>query len=155
MRPIRIEGCEHYSINEEGVVINTETGRVLKTDLNNCGYKRVTLWSKDQTRKRIAVHRLVAMHYLDNPQEYTVVDHRDGNKLHNHRSNLEWCSHKQNTKHAFDNGLRKGPNRLPDEVVRNIRRDQEQGVPSSVIRRRYNITQSRLNDVRRYYKDIS
>lgn len=154
MRPIQIKNCEHYTVSEEGVVQNTRTGKVLKTDLNNCGYRRVTLWSDDQKRRRIAVHRLVAMHYVDNPNDYPVVNHKDGNKVNNHHSNLEWVTCKQNTRHAFDNGLRQGPNRLPARVVRAVRNLQEQGVPSREIRERFNLSKNRYDDIRRYYKNV-
>jgi hypothetical protein len=107
MKPIQINGCEHYTINQEGVVVNTQTGRVLKTDLSNCGYKRVTLWSKDQKRVRISIHRLVAIHYVENLDNLPMVNHLDGNKLNNHKSNLEWCTCKSNTIHAFTTGLMK------------------------------------------------
>ena len=107
MRPIQIEGCEHYSLNEEGVVINTKTGRILKTDLTNVGYRRVTLWSTEQKAIRITIHRLVALHFIPNPKNLPYVNHIDGLKINNHYLNLEWCDCKQNTNHAFKLGLRK------------------------------------------------
>ena len=155
MKPIQIKDCEHYGINEEGVVINTESGKVLKTDLNNCGYKRVTLWAKSQKRIRIAVHRLVAMHYVKNPEEKPVVNHIDGNKLNNHYLNLEWVSCKENTRHAFKKGLRKGPNRLPDKVVRMVRWEQAEGLLSRKdICEKYGISVHQYDDLSRYYKDL-
>lgn len=111
MKPIQINGCYHYHINSEGVVVNTRTGRVLKTDLNNCGYRRVTLWSDHQTRERVAVHRLVALHYVENPFAKDMVNHIDGNKLNNHYTNLEWVTCSENTIHAFKTGLRKSWNK--------------------------------------------
>lgn len=152
MRPIQLEHCEHYSVNSEGVVINTETGRVLKTDLNNCGYKRVTLWRKDQTRFRIMVHRLVALHYLDKPKDCDVVNHKDGNKINNHYSNLEWTTTKGNTRHAFKTGLRTGPGRLSMETVDEIRDMQSRGIPRREIARHFGIKPGRIDDIRRYYR---
>lgn len=111
MKPIQIEGCEHYHINNEGVVMNIKTGRVLKTDLNNCGYRRVTFWSENQERIRVFVHKLVAIHFIDNPDNKDMVNHIDGNKLNNHYSNLEWCTCSENTIHAFKTGLRKSWNK--------------------------------------------
>lgn len=157
MKRIRFEGCEHYSINGEGVVVNTESGRVLKTDLNSAGYKRVTLWTKQQTRKRITVHRLVAMHFIPMLDEHKpFVNHKDGNKLNNHYMNLEWVSCKENTQHAFKTGLRRGPNRLPDSIVRAIRHSHEDGWSVKSIMSYFNLPRHRVSDVlyRGYYKDV-
>lgn len=54
------------------------------------------------------VHRLVAMAWLplpDSPFEELQVNHKDGNKLHNDISNLEWVTASQNRLHAIENGL--------------------------------------------------
>lgn len=47
------------------------------------------------------------MLFLDPPscEEDCIINHKDGNKLNNHYSNLEWCSYYQNNKHARDNNL--------------------------------------------------
>ena len=49
--------------------------------------------------------RLVAEHFLDNPKELPVVNHKDGNKLNNDVDNLEWCSYSENSLHAHQTGL--------------------------------------------------
>jgi len=44
------------------------------------------------------VHRLVALHFVDNPDGYNVVHHIDHNKSNNRWDNLVWCTHEQNIK---------------------------------------------------------
>jgi hypothetical protein len=53
-----------------------------------------------------AVHRLVAAAFCHRQRpEQLVVNHKDGNKLNNHYSNLEWVTHSENMQHAHDAGL--------------------------------------------------
>jgi len=102
-----IVGFDKYLVTESGEVINSRTGRVLKFDINSCGYRRVTL-SQDSKVERFFVHRLVALHYLPNPSKSGVVNHKNGNKLDNNMENLEWCTPSENRLHAFAVGLCKG-----------------------------------------------
>lgn len=67
-------------------------------------YKRIHL-KKDGNELHMQVHRLVAMHFLDNPDNFPIVNHKDGNKTNNHVDNLEWCSYSYNSIHAHQSGL--------------------------------------------------
>jgi hypothetical protein len=54
------------------------------------------------------IHRLVAKSFIKNDDKTKiVVNHKDGNKLNNNVSNLEWCTYKENTQHALKNNLAK------------------------------------------------
>lgn len=68
------------------------------------GYMYVSLHKAGKKINR-SVHRLVAKAFIDNPCNLKDVNHIDGNKQNNVVSNLEWCSHKDNMKHAVYTGL--------------------------------------------------
>lgn len=57
----------------------------------NQGYCYVNLYG-DGIRKRIAIHRLVAMAFVPNPYNYKIVNHKDEKKDNNRADNLEWCT---------------------------------------------------------------
>ena len=63
------------------------------------GYYQVTL-IKDGKKKHYRVHRLVASAFLENPFNYTDVNHKDENKTNNHVDNLEWCTRKYNNNYG-------------------------------------------------------
>lgn len=62
-------------------------------------YYQVNL-SKDGKIQWRAVHRLVALAFLPNPNNLPQVNHKDENKANNHVSNLEWCDAVHNMNHG-------------------------------------------------------
>lgn len=95
-----------YIIDSRGFVINTQTNRVLLHSHNHKGYKMVTMHHKGKAYTK-TIHKLVASYFIPNPFDLPVINHKDGNKLNNDVSNLEWCTSQQNTQHAWKNGLAK------------------------------------------------
>ena len=78
--------------------------RILKVKNKNAREFRVDLW-KDGNPKTFLVHQLVGFAFLPNPNEYKSINHLDGNPRNNNVDNLEWCDHRINNNHAFDNRL--------------------------------------------------
>lgn len=60
----------------------------------------------DISGRVFAVHRMVAFCFVDNPLGLECVNHIDGVRDNNDKSNLEWVSNKQNVEHAWSTGLR-------------------------------------------------
>jgi hypothetical protein len=75
--------------------------RILKPFKNPKGYLLV-----DLGKKMFQVHRLVAIHFIENPKTLPQVNHKDGIKSNNEVSNLEWCTNLENMQHANQTGLR-------------------------------------------------
>jgi hypothetical protein len=78
------------------------TGRILRPWKKN-KYDFVGL-AKDGVKTEFYVHRLVASSFLGE-KHGLEVNHKDGDRNNNSIENLEWVTHAQNIKHAYDNGL--------------------------------------------------
>jgi hypothetical protein len=92
-----------YMINESGVVI-TSGGKVV-SQCSNGEYLYVNIY-KNGKRCLAYVHRLVAITFIPNPENLSEVDHKDFNKLNNHKDNLQWKSKPDNIKLSFKDGRR-------------------------------------------------
>lgn len=99
---MKVKGYENYRVTAGGTVFGAR-GKVLKQDVNSTGYKRITL-CKNGVTKRVFVHRLVAEHYVSNPNNYKYVNHIDGNRANNRSVNLEWCTASYNVKDGWARG---------------------------------------------------
>ena len=97
---------ELYTVSENGTVTSIKTGKVLKQELikrSNTNYKRIAL-SKDGKVTRFQVHQLVAIHFINNPEDKEYVNHIDNNGENNLYTNLEWCTHSENMIHCIKQG---------------------------------------------------
>ena len=139
-----------YQVSDSGVVINKFTGRILSRRHNQKGYPLVRLSSNGKI-KSIAVHRIVAVSFIPNPNLGTQVNHIDGNKENSHVSNLEWCTQSENMIHAYSHGLkvqykgqRHGRAKLKDVDVLEIRKLRDEGLTHAAIGRKFNVSKSNI-----------
>lgn len=65
-------------------------------------YERVGL-KKGSKTFNFSVHRLVAKHFIPNPNNYPIINHKDENNLNNRADNLEWCTEKYNANYGTRN----------------------------------------------------
>lgn len=96
-----IKGYEGlYQISNYGNVkslnyAKSKNYKMLTKIVDRNGYEKVCL-SKNNKGKNYLVHRLVAIHFIKNTNNYKEVNHKDENKLNNNVNNLEWCDRKYN-----------------------------------------------------------
>lgn len=100
-----ISNFKNYTINTDGTIRN-KNGKVIKCKHTKCGYLQATLY-KDSKKFTVYPHRLVAEHFIPNPNNLPQVNHKDGNKDNCNDWNLEWSTVSDNIKHAYANGLHK------------------------------------------------
>lgn len=102
-KPFPIKELEDdYQISDNGQVYSDIADKILSTKGLRGGYPSIHI--KDKTYK---VHQLVAKAFIPNSDPKKIVNHKDGNKLNNNVSNLEWITIGENNKHAIDTGLAK------------------------------------------------
>ena len=108
-----------YLVSNTGLVKSLHWGKekLLKQVIRSENYQYYFVGLlKNKKRKYYAVHRLVAQAFIENTNNYTQVDHLDGNKLNNNVSNLEWVTPKENTNRAWKLGLSKYTNERKEKL---------------------------------------
>ena len=158
-----------YQISNTGIVksldrkIQTKNGairflkgKILKQSLNTYGYKTVLLCTNGISKNKL-VHRLIADIFIENKDNKICINHKDGVKTNNNICNLEWVTHSENLKHAFDLKLRI-PNRISkikgsdhklsrlneSDVISIYNLDKPQREIASI----FNISLSRVNQIK-------
>lgn len=113
-KPVNLEHfIDSYEVSSIGNVRSVERKRrfkpnqiiirksvLLKQGRSEKGYPQVVLRNSPHNRS-IKVHQLVALTFIENPDNKPFVNHKDGNKENNHVDNLEWVTHSENMLHCY------------------------------------------------------
>lgn len=123
---------EYYHISNLGRVkslagknYNSTKERILKPFNNKIGYLMVIINRPGEKKTCKKMHRLIAEHFIENPNNYRYINHIDSNKTNNSIDNLEWCTQSHNVKHAYETGRRVGVwtgKNFPQEMCAEITR---------------------------------
>lgn len=91
-----------YEVSNTGKIRTLRTKKILKTYIINSGYECIK-FCVNNTRTSHLIHRLVMLTFypVENSSILTV-NHKNGNRLDNSLSNLEWATISQNIKHSYD-----------------------------------------------------
>ena len=104
----QIPGASLYEASTEGRIRVISNGRVLRqfrTMAYGSGYVCCRIKFDSGLISNRLVHRLIACTFLTG--DGVVVNHLNGIKDDNRVVNLKWCTHSQNSQHAYDTGLKK------------------------------------------------
>jgi len=106
-----IKDFDQYRIYQDGRVYSCRRKKLLKPDLRN-GYNYINLW-RDNVGNKKYIHRLVAEHFIDNPENKEMVDHIDRDKSNNMYWNLRWATRSENGRNT---GVKKN-NKLGEKHI--------------------------------------
>ena len=103
-----IEGYEgRYEVSNFGRVksfaYDRQNGRMIRGSTNRDGYHTITFHDGRGNIKTILLHRLVALAFVDNPEGYREINHKDEDKDNNRAENLEWCDRQYNCNYGTKN----------------------------------------------------
>lgn len=139
-----------FSVDENGLVIWTSTGKIPIPFVDKDGYLRI-----NYRGNHIAPHRCVAEVFCvnDNPEEFCVVNHLDGDKQNNHKKNLEWTTPKLNRAHSsiinqYPTGEDHPGSTLTENAVLKACQLMELGMKTSDITKATGIDRFNLNNIK-------
>lgn len=97
---------DYFMVSNLGNVWSKRTNKILSPTKSKTGYLYICtkFGGRLGEYKSIRLHRMVAMTFLDNPNNFPIINHIDGNKQNNCVDNLEWCTYSHNTLHAIKLG---------------------------------------------------
>lgn len=162
-RKFPIHGYPHYMVSNKGRVYSGVSKKLIKHAVHHKGYFKAPVGHKGM-RKAFFVHRLVALAFIPNPNNYPQVNHIDFIKTNNEVSNLEWCTNQMNMDHAYKNGRVCAPPKgeqhhsaiLKGKTVLKIREQFKQGYTRKMLAKKFKIKVHHVKDIiaRRSWKDI-
>ena len=92
---MEIENFPNYLIYPDGRVKNKKNDKFRSQHIGSRGYYIINL-CHNGIQKTHKVHRLVAMHYIANPENKEHIDHKNRNRLDNRVENLRWATRSEN-----------------------------------------------------------
>jgi hypothetical protein len=150
------EVADYYEVDTDcdRCWVTGKYGRVLKASGTGSGYRVFGLMLKSGKKKMILEHRLFAICFIQNPEDKSEVNHKDGDKSDNLLSNLEWATPKENIRHAFQTGLSKpklgeqnGRAKLKDSEIPMIFDMRKTGMTQRAISLHFGVSENQISHI--------
>jgi hypothetical protein len=141
-----------YEASSLGRVKRIETGYIVQP---KDSIPRVWLFGEGKKPKPFYLHRLIALTFIDNPDNCPCVRQKDGNRQNNSVSNLEWCTRSDTMQHAYDSGSKqptRGPAIYTPLGIFGHQREAAKAAGISQTALRWRLNSERFPD---WYNDVS
>lgn len=170
---VPVEMNDNYLVSNMGTIFSKTRGggrdrkyggAINKGSFDKDKYIRVLL-SNGSKKQIMRAHRVVALAFLENPENHPIINHKNGIKTDNRAENLEWCSVEYNNKHAFATGLnsvkisinnlvhhkgeKHGGSKLKNEQIKEIRKRASLGETGASIARELGVSKSTVSRILR------
>jgi predicted XRE-type DNA-binding protein len=119
------------------------------------GYHAVNLYGNGY--RKFKVHRIVALHFIPNPENKPMINHINNIRTDNRVENLEWCTHQENMDHAVkmnlikpftSKGEKSWNSFLTNDIVLKIRQVYSEGkLNQREIAKLFNIKYKHVNKI--------
>lgn len=103
-----------------GCCYRTMSERILKPNMNKCGYFYVVL-HKNKKPKTWKIHKLVALAFIPNLENKKCIDHINGFRVDNRVCNLRWCTQKENLNNPIAKGRKRKTSPKTPQTVEKLR----------------------------------
>lgn len=150
----RIVGFSAYEVSNRGRIRSMKFGepRLMRPKVKQGnGYLEITMMRDDGARNTQLVHRLVAIAFIPRDPVRPTVNHKDGNKIDNRVTNLEWATLIENNAHSahkrFAMNNPKRAMKLTAESVQQIREAHAAGEISSSISKRFAVSPAMIRNI--------
>lgn len=145
----KIAGFPNYSISFEGNICNDNTGNKINLTLNKSnGYYTVKLYDANNKAKNPYFHRIYAIAWIPNIENYKIVNHKNAIKTDNSIDNLEWCTQRHNMIEAGKLGLMGGRSLLDDVQVKTIKACIKDGISNMELSEYFKVHNSIISNIK-------
>ena len=112
----RVKSLERTTPNGNRGAMRYRPERIMKGCDFGFQYFKINMRHDSGRTHNVKIHRLVAQHFIPNPENKPCVNHKDFNRCNNRVDNLEWCTIAENNKYTQQAGRARGRLSKPKEV---------------------------------------